>query len=102
MLLKAGTRLKSAVCQTQVIAVRAPSDDVDVTCGGHPLLALEAEAPAGGTVESGHEGPTLLGKRYADEELGLELLCTKGGDGALFVNGAPLGLKEAKALPSSD
>ena len=28
------------------------------------------------------DGP-LLGKRYADEELGLELLCTRAGDGAL-------------------
>jgi hypothetical protein len=102
MLLKAGMRLKSAVCQTQVIAVKAPAGEVDVTCGGVALLALDAEPDPGLTLVAGHEGPTLLGKRYADEEVGIELLCTKGGDGALFLNGAPLGLKEAKALPSSD
>jgi hypothetical protein len=98
--LKAGTRLKSAADETQVVVVRAPADEVDVTCGGHPLVAMDAEA--GASVEAGHEGPTLLGKRYADEGVGLELLCTKGGAGGLFVNGAPLPLKEAKPLPSSD
>jgi hypothetical protein len=98
--LKAGTRLKSAADETQVVVVRAPADEVDVTCGGHPLVPMDAEADA--SVEAGHEGPTLLGKRYADEGVGIELLCTKGGAGALFVNGAPLPLKEAKPLPSSD
>ena len=43
-----------------------------------------------------------MGKRYADDKSGIELLCTKGGAGALFLNGEPLGLKEAKPLPSSD
>ena len=35
-------------------------------------------------------------------ELGLEVLCTKGGDGALSVGDAPLLVKGAKPLPSSD
>lgn len=102
MQLKAGARLKSAADETQVVVVRAPTDEVDVTCGGHPLVAMDAEDDGGASVEAGHEGPTLLGKRYADESVGIELLCTKGGAGALFVNGAPLPLKEAKPLPSSD
>lgn len=102
MQLKAGARLKSAVDETQVVVVRAPADEVEITCGGHPLVALDAEPAAGLAVEAGHDGPTLMGKRYADEGLGLELLCTKAGTGGLFVNGSPLGLKEAKPLPSSD
>jgi hypothetical protein len=102
MQLKAGTRLKSAVSEAQLIVVRGPAGDVEVTCGGHPLLTLDATPEAGVTIVAGHEGATLLGKRYADEEVGIELLCTKGGDGALFLNGAPMSLKEAKALPSSD
>src|SRR5579862_4775014 len=102
MELKAGTRLKSAVCETQVIAVRAPQGDVDITCGGHALIPLDEEPAAGLVIESGHDGGTLLGKRYADEEVGIELLCTKAGAGALFLNGEPMRLKEAKALPSSD
>jgi len=102
MQLAAGTRLKSAADETQVVVVRAPAGDVDLTCGGHPLVPLDAEVGAGVAVEAGHDGPTLLGKRYADEAVGIELLCTRAGAGGLFVNGAPLGLKEAKPLPSSD
>jgi hypothetical protein len=101
MQLKAGARLKSATDETQIVVVRAPEGDVELTCGGHPLVPLDDEiAPA--AVEDGHSGPTLIGKRYADDGVGIELLCTKGGAGALFVNGAPLPLKEAKPLPSSD
>jgi hypothetical protein len=44
----------------------------------------------------------MIGKRYADEDLGLELLCSRGGAGALTANGEPLLLKGAKPLPSSD
>jgi hypothetical protein len=38
----------------------------------------------------------------ADPESGLELLCTKPGDGALSCNGKPIGMKGAKPLPASD
>ena len=55
-----------------------------------------------GRVAAGHEGPTLVGKRYVDDQTGVELLCIKAGDGALYVNGERLELKEAKPLPSSD
>jgi hypothetical protein len=85
-----------------VIVVRAPAGEVDLTCGGHPLVPIDSEVNGGGTVAPGHDGPTLLGKRYADETVGLELLCTKAGAGGLFLNGAPLPLKDAKPLPSSD
>ena len=101
MQLKAGARLKSAADETQVVVVRAPDGEVDVTCGGHPLVPIDADVEVA-AVEDGHTGPTLLGKRYADDAVGLELLCTKAGVGGLFVNGAPLGLKDAKPLPSSD
>jgi len=49
-----------------------------------------------------HRRGTLLGKRYADGDTGLELLCTKAGEGSLSLGGTPLALKEAKPLPSSD
>jgi hypothetical protein len=102
MELKAGLRLESATCATQVVVVRVPKDvtDVDVRCGGAPMRELGA---GGELVAISAEGdPTLLGKRYADEELGLELLCTQGGDGALSVGDVPLLVKGAKPLPSSD
>jgi hypothetical protein len=44
----------------------------------------------------------LVGKRYVCESCDAELLCTKPGDGMPSCCGAEMGLKEAKALPSSD
>ena len=32
--LKPGTRLASAVCETEVVVVKAPAADVDLRCGG--------------------------------------------------------------------
>ena len=45
---------------------------------------------------------SLIGKRFADPDSGLELLVTKAGEGSLAVDGAAIPLKEAKPLPSSD
>ena len=102
MTVKTGTRLKSQVCGTEVVVVRAPGDDVEISCGGQPMVPLEeAGEPTGAPSPDRAEG-TLLGKRYADEDLGIELLCTKAGDGSLAVNGALLAVKGAKPLPSSD
>ncbi len=102
MELRPGLRLESATCETQVVVVRVPPDatTVDVRCGGEPMRELGA---GGDPVPITSDGePTLLGKRYADEELGLELLCTQGGAGALSVGDTPLLVKGAKPLPSSD
>jgi hypothetical protein len=97
---KAGSRLRSAVSDVEVVVVRPASDPVLLACGGEPMLALDDpnttySAPVGGDV-------TALGKRYVDEQSGLELLCTKGGSGALMVDGRGLTIKGAKPLPSSD
>lgn len=102
MQLKPGLRLESATCDTQVVVVKAPKDstEVDVRCGGEPMVEMGA---AGERLPRASEGDaTLLGKRYADDELGLELLCTQGGDGSLAVGDQPLLVKGAKPLPSSD
>ena len=42
--------------------------------------------PARSSTPAYAEG-TLLGKRYADAEVGLELLCTKAGKGTLSLGG---------------
>jgi hypothetical protein len=100
--LKPGLRLESATCDTQVVVVKHPADqpDVDLRCGGHPMREL---GTGGERVAVAGEGDaTLLGKRYADDDLGLEVLCTQGGDGSLSVGDAPLLVKGAKPLPSSD
>jgi hypothetical protein len=59
------------------------------------------EAPEG-TADPAQMGGSRLGKRCADEELGLELLCTKAGQDTLAVNGTPLPLRDTKPLPASD
>ena len=99
-----GTKLASTVCGTEVIVVRPPSEAVEVACGGAPMVPSD-QAPAEGdrgAVDGGFAEGTLLGKRYLHEASGLELLCTKPGDGSLAVDGTALPLKEAKPLPSSD
>ena len=99
--LKAGTRLRSVTDATEVVVVKTPGDPVDLRCGGHPLVAMDDEVTPQG-VEAGFDGGTQLGKRYADEALGLEILCTKGGEGSLSVGETILEVKGAKPLPASD
>jgi hypothetical protein len=102
MLLTPGQKLRSAVCEAQVVVVRAPSDEVDLGCGGAPMIDAASEPPTGAELDASLGDGPLIGKRYADEDAGLELLCTKGGSGALTVGGQPLALKGAKPLPASD
>jgi hypothetical protein len=101
MKLRAGQKLHSAVSDAQVVVVRAPADEVEVGCGGAPMLD-DGESAAGATLDASLGDGPLMGKRYADEEVGLELLCTRPGDGALTVDGRVLPIKGAKPLPSSD
>jgi hypothetical protein len=86
---------------TTLIVIRAPDADLALTLGGAALAEKGASfEPA--TPDPAQQAGTQLGKRYADEALGLELLCTKGGEGTLALDGVPLALKDAKPLPSSD
>lgn len=99
--LKAGSRMRSAVCATEVMVIAAPAAAVDLTCGGAAMIAM-AEEPAGAGIDPAFAEGTLLGKRYVNEAGDMELLCTKPGDGSLAADGVAMVLKEAKALPSSD
>lgn len=96
--MKAGTKLKSAVCDTEVMVIKAAPQG-DVACGGEPMVA-ERETP--GTLDSAFAAGTHMGKRYVDNDATLELLCIKPGKGSLSFNGAALKVKDAKPLPSSD
>lgn len=102
MQLKAGARLKSAVCDGQVVVVRPPSQEVVLTCGGEPMAGVNDAAQAAAQLSAPGANAALVGKRYVDESTGLELLCSKASKGALAVDGRGLTLKEAKQLPSSD
>ena len=47
MKLKPGTRLRSQVDATEVIVVRSPADDIEVACGGQPMIDVAAEPEPG-------------------------------------------------------
>jgi hypothetical protein len=100
--LKPGTRLRSAVCATEVMVVAAPKDGAELTCGGATMLELGGEPPAGATLSPDASEGTAMGKRYVNEAGDLEVLCTKPGEGSLGSSGAALQVKGAKPLPSSD
>ena len=100
--LKPGSRIRSAVCDTEVMVSAAPDSDAQVTCGGVPMLALDAEPAAGATLDAAAAEGTQLGKRYVNEAGDLELLCTKAGKGTLALAGTALTVKGAKPLPASD
>jgi hypothetical protein len=101
-LLKPGLRLKSAVCATEIMVIRSPGTEALITCGGTEMIAVTEAAASGAKLDPAQAGGSLIGKRYVDAAEALELLCTKGGEGSMSVDGAPLAIKQAKALPSSD
>ena len=103
MKVKPGTRLRSQVDATEIIVVRSSAHDIEVACGGQPMIDVAAKPDPGLAVAGSPAEGTQLGKRYT---LGgndaLELLVTKPGKYGLSIDGTPLVLKEAKPLPASD
>ncbi len=97
--MKTGTRLASAVCDTEVMVVRGA--DVELACGGAPMGEPGADKDPG-ALSDGLSGGTTLGKRYTHEESGLQVLCVKPGAGTLTVGGVPMEQVASKQLPSSD
>jgi hypothetical protein len=102
MSLATGARLRSSVCTTEVVVVRASNGEVELRCGGLPMVAVYSPAERTEEPRSGFEDGTLLGKRYVHDASGLELLCTKAGPGSLSVGDEILTTQMAKPLPSSD
>jgi hypothetical protein len=100
--IKVGARLRSTVCDTEMIVVGSPGEELDLCCGGHPMVAKDAAVPGAGEPKAGFDEGTLLGKRYADQQRGLEVLVTRAGTGSLSVGDDPLPVKDAKPLPASD
>jgi hypothetical protein len=101
MELKPGMKLAAPGTTTEVVVVRPPSSPVAVTCAGVEMVdqaAGVADAPA----PSGAGEDVLIGKRYLDEDSGLELLCSKAGAGPLAADGRDMSVKGAQPLPSSD
>ena len=97
--MKPGMKLKSAVCDTEVMVIRATREG-ELSCGGAPMVAERTGDR--GEIDPGFAGGTAIGKRYQDADGAFEVLCVKGGKGSLAIDGALLQVKDAKPLPSSD
>ena len=100
--LQPGRRWASQVCSTEVVVVRTSTKPVTLECGGHPMAPVGGDGGADLTLDPAFAEGSLIGKRFADPDSGLELLVTKAGEGSLAVDGISIPLKEAKPLPSSD
>lgn len=98
---KAGMKLRSAVCDTQIMVLRVPAEPLDIRIGGAPVLAAD-ETGDGAALDPALAGGSQTGKRYTDAGETMEFLCTKGGQGTIAVTGYEIGIKQAKQLPSSD
>jgi hypothetical protein len=99
--IKVGARLKSNVCDTEVMIIACADTSVTINCGGEAMIDATANKTHG-ALDAAHAAGTLLGKRYINSAGKIELLCVKAGKGSLAVNGEALVLKDAKPLPSSD
>lgn len=96
--MKPGTKLKSAVCDTEVMVIKAA--DVVLSCGGAPMADAKPADP--GAIDPAFAEGTKIGKRYVDAAGRVEFLCVKAGKGSLAIDGVALTTKDAKPLPSSD
>lgn len=100
--LKPGSRWRSTVCDVELVVIRPPKSPATLECGGYQVIPHGEAPPEGRTIAEDFAGGSQAGKRYADDETGLEVLCTKAGAGTLTIGGRPIGAKEAKKLPASD
>lgn len=98
--LSTGQRLKSSVCDTEIMVIKAPSDDLELMCGG--CVMSDDGVSNGQELNPEFAEGTTIGKRYVNEGGELEILCVKPGDGSLAVGGSALKLKDAKKLPKTD
>jgi hypothetical protein len=96
--MKPGSKLKSTVCDTEVMVIRGSGAIVE--CGGAPMADVRPGEL--GAIKPEFAQGTQIGKRYVDAAGAVELLCVKAGKGSLSIGGATLQLKDAKPLPASD
>jgi hypothetical protein len=98
--LKPGLKLKSAVCDAEVMIIKSAGSEA-LTCGGAAMLAA-GESANGAAADSAQMDGCQIGKRYVNGDDTLEVLCVKAGQGTLAADGQALNIKGAKKLPSSD
>ena len=98
-----GQRLRSQVDATELMVVRTVPGEIDLRCGGAPLIDASETPAADPELMPVPDAPApQLGKRYTDPAGTLELLVIKAGTGVLAVGGDALVIRSAKPLPASD
>jgi hypothetical protein len=97
MSLKPGTRLRAAPSTCEVLVIRTSSTGEVLTCAGGEMRPNVTPGE-----RTAIASPVLLGKRYADECSGLEVLCVRPGSGPLCIGDRELVVRTAKPLPASD
>jgi hypothetical protein len=98
--LKPGLKLKSAVCDAEIMIIKAGTAGA-LTCGGLSMVGA-GESGSGAAPDEAHMSGCQVGKRYVNADESLEVLCVKAGKGSLAVEGEPLVVKGSKKLPSTD
>ena len=106
IVLKPGIRLKSSVCETQIMLVKGKGGN-DACCGGVAMQELNATGSPTTQLDpdAGFAAGTLMGKRYVNSDGSIEALCTKPGLGSLSLGpnlDSLLQIKQTEALPASD
>jgi hypothetical protein len=83
--------------------VRAPKAELDLACGGTPMVDIAEPVDADAAPAPGLDTGSELGKRYtAPDDEAVEVLVTVAGAGTLSAGSTPLVLRATKPLPSSD
>jgi hypothetical protein len=95
---KPGTKLKSQVCDTEIMLILCGNGEI--ACGGAPMLETRPAIP--GTINPDFSSSSQMGKRYVNASGSFELLCVRPGKGSLSIDGIALTTKDAKPLPASD
>jgi len=93
-----GARLRNNASGCEVVVVKAPTQAGELSCAG---VVMTTDAREGSPV-AGAGAVIALGKRYSNDEVGIEVLVVAGGEGPLTFEGAELSQKQASALPASD
>lgn len=100
MRLKPGAKFSCSNCSTEIVVIRPGAVVVVLTCSGAPFI--EGGQPPRDQQAAQETMGTYLGKRYANPELQLEVLCVRSGIGVVEANGKALTIMEPKRLPTSD
>jgi hypothetical protein len=100
-MIKTGSRLRSQVCDTEVIVVRSADSLDDLRAGGAPMVPIGSTVAPSLTLDPALSEGNPMGKRYVDGT-GAEVLVTKPGKGTLTIGATSMAIKSAKPLPASD